>query len=81
MDLSPLYGGGAGAQAKKVTDMRRLDGTGKLWDDTFADSRLLYMPPATASVLVLLNRNHNVSDHKHDEELVIDLVYDSTLPR
>ena len=37
-----------------------MDGTGKLWDDCFADSRLLFMPPATGALLVLLNRNHNV---------------------
>jgi linoleate 10R-lipoxygenase len=60
MDLAPLYGGGAGMQATKVEQMRTLDGTGKLWEDTFADSRLLFMPPATACVLILLNRNHNV---------------------
>jgi hypothetical protein len=41
--------------------MRTFDGTGKLWADTFADGRLLFMPPATAALLVLFNRNHNVS--------------------
>jgi linoleate 10R-lipoxygenase len=60
MDLSPLYGGNAGYGAKTVLDMRCLDGSGKIWADTFADHRLLYMPPATAVVLILLNRNHNV---------------------
>jgi linoleate 10R-lipoxygenase len=65
MDLAPLYGGGAGAQARSVESLRTLDGTGKLHADTFADLRLLFMPPATAAVLVLLNRNHNVSAAMH----------------
>jgi hypothetical protein len=60
MDLAPLYGGGAGPTSRSVESMRTLDGTGKLWADTFADARLLFMPPATAAVLILLNRNHNV---------------------
>lgn len=36
------------------------DGTGRLWDDVFADRRLLFMPPATSALLVLFCRNHNV---------------------
>lgn len=59
LDLSPLYGGGTGVQARSPDSIRRLDGTGRLWDDTFADGRLLYMPPSSAALLVLLNRNHN----------------------
>lgn len=59
LDLSPLYGGGTGIQARPVECVRRLDGTGRLWDDVFADQRLLLMPPASAALLVLLNRNHN----------------------
>ena len=35
------------------------DGSGKLWNDVFADSRLLLMPPSACALLVLLNRNHN----------------------
>jgi hypothetical protein len=42
--------------------MRVFDGTGKIWADTFADGRLLYMPPASAALLILFNRNHNVSE-------------------
>ncbi|KAK0495168.1 hypothetical protein EDD18DRAFT_1013224, partial [Armillaria luteobubalina] len=36
------------------------DGTGRLWEDVFADSRLLRMPAASCALLVLLCRNHNV---------------------
>ncbi|KAL0070995.1 hypothetical protein AAF712_001553 [Marasmius tenuissimus] len=55
LDLSILYGS-SDAQVQKV---RRKDGTGRLWDDVFADSRLMLMPPATCALLVLLCRNHN----------------------
>ena len=56
LDLSILYG----SNDAQVDSVRRKDGSGKLWDDVFADSRLLLMPPATCALLVLLNRNHNV---------------------
>jgi linoleate 10R-lipoxygenase len=56
LDLSPLYGSSADA----VDSIRRKDGTGRLWEDVFADSRLLLMPPSTCALLVLLCRNHNV---------------------
>ena len=56
LDLSILYG----SDDAQVDSVRRKDGTGKLWDDVFADSRLLLMPPATCALLILLNRNHNV---------------------
>lgn len=36
------------------------DGTGRLFDDVFADSRLLAMPPSVCALLVLMCRNHNV---------------------
>ncbi|KAH9930892.1 heme peroxidase, partial [Fomitopsis serialis] len=39
--------------------VRRKDGTGRLWDDVFADKRLLFMPPATCALLVIFCRNHN----------------------
>ncbi|KAI0313699.1 heme peroxidase [Amylostereum chailletii] len=55
LDLSPLYGDSQEQQDR----LRRKDGSGKLWEDVFADSRLLYMPPAACSLLVLLSRNHN----------------------
>jgi linoleate 10R-lipoxygenase len=56
LDLSILYG----HNDAQVDSVRRKDGSGKLWDDVFADSRLLHMPPASCALLVLLNRNHNV---------------------
>jgi linoleate 10R-lipoxygenase len=68
LDLAPLYGGGApcvfeGGHSLRlpVREMRAFDGRGRIWDDCFADARLLSMPPAVAAILVLLNRNHNVS--------------------
>jgi linoleate 10R-lipoxygenase len=57
LDLSPLYG----ASQKAVNSVRRLDGTGRLHDDVFADPRLRNMPPAVCALLILFNRNHNVS--------------------
>lgn len=56
LDLSVLYGN----NDAQVDSVRRKDGSGKLWDDVFADSRLLFMPPASCVLLILLNRNHNV---------------------
>ncbi|KAF9042906.1 heme peroxidase [Panaeolus papilionaceus] len=55
LDLSILYG----SNQNQVNSVRKLDGTGQLWDDVFADSRLLLMPPASCALLVLMNRNHN----------------------
>ncbi|KAI0034621.1 heme peroxidase [Vararia minispora EC-137] len=57
LDLSPLYGSSEAEQ----DSVRRHDGTGKLFDDCFADARLLFMPPSTNALLVLFNRNHNAS--------------------
>jgi linoleate 10R-lipoxygenase len=57
LDLSILYG----SNDAQVDSVRRKDGSGKLWDDVFADSRLRMMPPASCALLILLNRNHNVS--------------------
>lgn len=56
LDLSPLYGSSEADLAK----VRRNDGTGKLWDDVFADWRLLNMPPSVGTLIILFNRNHNV---------------------
>lgn len=56
LDLSVLYG----SSEKQVDSVRRKDGTGRLWDDVFADSRLLFTPPSTGALLVIFNRNHNV---------------------
>jgi len=55
LDLSVLYG----TSEAQVDSVRRKDGTGRLWDDVFADGRLLHMPPAACALLVLLSRNHN----------------------
>ena len=57
LDLSPLYG----SCQEQVDQVRRKDGTGRLWEDVFADHRLLLMPPSTCALLILFNRNHNVS--------------------
>ena len=40
--------------------VRRMDGTGRLWEDVFADARILFMPPNVCALLVLFCRNHNV---------------------
>ncbi|PFH51655.1 hypothetical protein AMATHDRAFT_58795 [Amanita thiersii Skay4041] len=55
LDLSILYG----TSDVEVARVRRKDGTGRLWNDVFADGRLLHMPPASCALLVLLSRNHN----------------------
>ncbi|KDR70288.1 hypothetical protein GALMADRAFT_255194 [Galerina marginata CBS 339.88] len=55
LDLSVLYGN----SDTQLATVRRNDGSGKLWDDVFADPRLLMMPPTSCALLVLLNRNHN----------------------
>ncbi|KAF5391021.1 hypothetical protein D9757_003939 [Collybiopsis confluens] len=61
LDLSVLYGN----NSKEVESVRRRDsqgrreGTGKLYEDVFADARLLLMTPATCALLVLFSRNHN----------------------
>lgn len=56
LDLSPLYG----SSEQDLEKVRKNDGTGKLWEDVFADSRILFMPPAVCALLVLFCRNHNV---------------------
>jgi len=55
LDLSPLYGHDLAAQMK----VRRNDGTGRLYEDVFAENRLLLMPPAVSALLILFSRNHN----------------------
>ena len=57
LDLSPLYG----SSEEQLNKVRRRDGTGRLWNDVFADGRLLFMPPNVPALLILFNRNHNVS--------------------
>lgn len=56
LDLSILYG----STEDQLASVRRGDGSGKLYEDVFADKRLLMMPAATCALLVLLCRNHNV---------------------
>lgn len=56
LDLSPLYGSSEADNAK----VRRVDGTGRLWEDVWADGRVLFMPPNVPALLVLFGRNHNV---------------------
>lgn len=58
IDLAPLYGCNQEAQDR----VRMRDGRGYLSPDTFAEDRLLLLPPAVAILLVLFNRNHNVSN-------------------
>ncbi|GJJ14696.1 hypothetical protein Clacol_008963 [Clathrus columnatus] len=55
LDLSPLYG----VDMDEQKTVRRFDGTGRLYDDTFADIRMLGMPPPVPALLVVFNRNHN----------------------
>ncbi|KAG8750070.1 hypothetical protein FRC12_013089 [Ceratobasidium sp. 428] len=55
LDLSPLYGHDWEAQKK----VRRIDGTGRLYEDVFAENRLLLMPPSVSALLVMFSRNHN----------------------
>ncbi|CAK5274234.1 unnamed protein product [Mycena citricolor] len=57
LDLSILYGN----SQKEQDTVRCKDGRGGLYADCFADSRLLHMPPAVCSLLVVLSRNHNAS--------------------
>ncbi|KAG8900205.1 hypothetical protein FRC00_013926, partial [Tulasnella sp. 408] len=55
LDLSIIYGNNQDEQ----NSVRLLDGTGRLQPDTFADGRLLQMPPSTLALCVLFSRNHN----------------------
>ncbi|TFK47330.1 heme peroxidase [Heliocybe sulcata] len=66
LDLSVLYGvgdeqvdGKRGESGEWEGGMRKHDGTGMIWEDAFADARLMLMPPAVGALLVLFNRNHN----------------------
>ena len=69
VDLGILYG----TSDRAVDSVRRKDGTGRLLDDVFADSRLLFMPPSVCALLVLFNRNHNVS--------VVWITFSSVFPK
>ena len=56
VDLSPLYGN----NEETLNKIRVRDGRGLILPDTFAEDRLLLLPPAVCVLLVLFNRNHNV---------------------
>ncbi|KAI9456431.1 heme peroxidase, partial [Boletus coccyginus] len=55
LDLSIVYG----SSMEQVESMRRKDGTGRIWNDAFADSRLRFMPPSVCALAVLFSRHHN----------------------
>ncbi|VDB91968.1 unnamed protein product [Peniophora sp. CBMAI 1063] len=55
VDLSPLYG----HTRDELDTLRVKDGRGLLRRDVFAEDRLLLLPPAVCTLLVLFSRNHN----------------------
>ncbi|KIK63913.1 hypothetical protein GYMLUDRAFT_40125 [Collybiopsis luxurians FD-317 M1] len=61
LDLSVVYGNNEDEveSVRRKDDQNRRDGIGRLYEDVFADNRLLLMPPATCALLVLFSRNHN----------------------
>ncbi|KAF9257706.1 heme peroxidase [Marasmius fiardii PR-910] len=56
LDLSPLYGIN---QATQDLVRNKALGRGLLYPDTFSEERLLFLPPASSALLVILSRNHN----------------------
>ena len=56
IDLSPLYGTNAAEQDL----VRNKMGRGLLWNDAYAEDRLVLVPPVASALLVLFSRNHNV---------------------
>jgi len=63
VDLAPLYGN----KKETLDKIRVFDGRGLLKPDTFAEDRLLLLPPAVCVLLVLFSRNHNVSSRFCDD--------------
>ncbi|KAH8986848.1 linoleate diol synthase [Lactarius akahatsu] len=55
VDLAPLYGN----DKKRLDQIRVHDGRGLIHPDTFAEERLMFLPPAVCVILVLFSRNHN----------------------
>ncbi|KAG1733869.1 heme peroxidase [Suillus paluster] len=55
LDLSIVYG----HNDEQVDSIRKKDGTGHIWEDVFADKRLLFMPPSVGALAVLFSRHHN----------------------
>ncbi|KAG1883750.1 heme peroxidase [Suillus subluteus] len=60
LDLSILYGN----NEEQVDSIRKKDGTGHIWEDVFADKRLLFMPPSVGALAVLFSRHHNYIANK-----------------
>ena len=58
VDLSPLYGTN---QSEQDLVRNKAEGRGLLWNDAFAEDRLILVPPAASALLVIFSRNHNVS--------------------
>ncbi|KAH8809675.1 heme peroxidase [Flagelloscypha sp. PMI_526] len=55
LDLSPLYG----SSEQELNGVRNKNGRGRLYEDVFADQRVLVMPPSTCALLIMFSRNHN----------------------
>ncbi|TCD62866.1 hypothetical protein EIP91_006272 [Steccherinum ochraceum] len=56
LDLSVLYG----INQQQQDMVRNKDsGMGLLWPDSFAEDRLVLVPPAASALLVIFSRNHN----------------------
>ncbi|KAH9007629.1 linoleate diol synthase, partial [Lactarius hengduanensis] len=60
VDLAPLYGN----DEKRLDQIRVHDGRGLIHPDTFAEDRLMLLPPAVCVILVLFSRNHNYIANK-----------------
>ncbi|KAH8997828.1 linoleate diol synthase [Lactarius hatsudake] len=60
VDLAPLYGN----DKKRLDQIRVHDGLGLIHPDTFAEERLMFLPPAVCVILVLFSRNHNYIANK-----------------
>ncbi|CAL1708758.1 unnamed protein product [Somion occarium] len=56
LDLSILYGIN---QDQQDSVRNKAAGRGWLWPDSFAEDRLILVPPASSALLVILSRNHN----------------------
>ncbi len=54
MDLSPLYGSN-----QEMQDSVRTFKDGLLKTDSYADKRLVGMPPGVSVILIMFNRFHN----------------------
>jgi hypothetical protein len=70
VDLSPLYG----VSDKDHDKVRVKSGLGLLHPDVFAEDRLLLLPPAVCVLLVLFNRNHNVSKIIYPLKTIVQLI-------